>query len=127
VGPGRERGATFEHVEIAFDAAASPLCNQLYKYAWPSLPSVIVDITLMLEARAAEELPERPLVRFKIDGLQHNELSAQPDEWPADETMVPGECCGSYRTARGASDFGSWQCTRELISKSKPAKKGFFG
>jgi len=120
-------GATFEHVEIAFDAAASPLCNQMYKYAWPSLPSVIVDITLMLEARAAEHLPERPLARFKIDGLQHAELSAQPSDWPTEESQIPGECLGSYRTNRGATDFGSWQTTREVISKSKPARKGFFG
>ena len=120
-------GATFEHIEIALDAAASPLCNQMYKYAWPSLPSVIVDITLMLEARAAEHLPERPLARFTIDSLKHEEISGQPSDWPTEEGQIPGECLGSYRTNRGAGELGSWQATREVITKGKPAKKGFFG
>jgi len=120
-------GTTFEHVEIAFDAAASPLCAQMYKYAWPSLPSVVVELTLMLEARVPEHLPERPLARFKIGGMQHAEISTQPSDWPTEESQIPGKCLGSYRTARGAAEVGSWQSTRELISKAKPAKKSFFG
>ena len=27
----------YDHVEIAFDLAASPLCNQIMRYAWPSV------------------------------------------------------------------------------------------
>ena len=33
------------------------------RYAWSSLPSIEVGITLILEARRSEHLPEHPLAR----------------------------------------------------------------
>ena len=35
----------------------------LCSYAWSSLPSIEVGITLILEARRSEHLPEHPLAR----------------------------------------------------------------
>lgn len=121
-GPGSAGAPTVQHVEIALDLAASPLCNQMYKYAWPSLPSVIVNLTLLLEARDTDHLPEHHLMAFSFKGMEHSEVAAQPDAWPADASEVPGEMVGSYTSGRSASDVGSWQSTRELISNAKKGK-----
>lgn len=116
--------ATYQHVEIAFDCAASPLCNQMYKYAWPSLPSVDVSLTLLLEARTAAHLPEHPLAAFAMRGVEPSELAAQPTEWPTDPSQIPGEMVGTYTSGRAAADVGSWQSTRQILANLKSATKG---
>jgi len=114
------RPATYQHVELALDLAASPLCNQMYKYAWPSLPSVDVAMTLVLEGRTADELPERHVASFAVNGVEPTEVAPQPKEWPAaDGSDVPGELFGARGSGRSASDPGSWQSTRAVIDEAK--------
>lgn len=121
-GPGLP--TTFEHVEIAFDCAASPMCNTMYKYAWPSLQSVEVSITLLLDGRALNELPEHHISAINFCGIHPEELAPQPPEWPSDPSEVPGEMVGSALSGRGANDVGSWQSTRQIISNLKSNAKG---
>ena len=114
--------STFQHVEIALDLAASPLCNQMYKYAWPSLPSVMVNLTVLLEARDEAHLPEHHLVGVAVQGIEHSEVVPQPPEWPSGPHEVPGEMVGSYTSGRAATDVGSWQSTRQIITDAKKRK-----
>jgi len=111
--------STYQHIEISYDLAASPMCNQMMKYAWPSLPSVDVSLTLVLEARTPEELPERHLGLFGFYNCEFSEVGPQPSAWPQSEDDIPGECFGPRTSARDAKDLGSWQSTRQLISEEK--------
>lgn len=120
----RSGGGTFAHVEIAFDLYASPLCNQMYKYAWPSLSSVDVSIMLLLEGRTNEHLPEHPLNAVAFTGIDPSEVLGQPPEWPSDASEIPGEMVGSYTSGRAANDVGSWQETRRILTNLKSAAKG---
>jgi hypothetical protein len=164
--------SSIQHVEVAFDTAASPLCNQvcaaagvetrlasahcspphwpcrsmapaarwplpldgvltlsllpcmqMFRYAYPSLPSVDFTMTLVLEARASDELPEHHVGAFSLRGLEPSEIPAQPDEWPQTHDDVPGVCFGSRSSARGAGEPGSWQATRAIIDEDKRGAK----
>lgn len=119
-GSGASAGpTTYQHMEIAFDLAASPLCNQIMKYAWASLPSVDVTLCLVLEARTAEELPEHHLALFAINGLEPSEIAPQPPTWPTSEAAIPGEMVGAYVSGRAAGHVGSWQSSRAIVTEDK--------
>lgn len=107
--------STYEHVEIATDFAASPTAKQLFKYAWSNMTSCSGDLSLVLEGRTDEELPEAHVAAFLLSGLTHSDLEPQPEGWPTEASEVPGEMHGSFFSGRLPTDVGSWQSTRALL------------
>ena len=96
----------------------------MYKYAWPSLPSIALSLTLLLEARETAHLPEHPLVACALHNIQPSELAAQPPEWPSEPSEIPGQMHGSYFSGRAAEELGSWQSNRQIVTNLKSATKG---
>ena len=114
--PGRDAGAcaALEHVEISIDCANSPLCRQVFHYAFPALETVEVALSLVLEGRAEDELPERPLCSFAVSHLDPEaSFEPQPAAWPADASEVPGE-----------NTHCTWQSTRAHLSGAATDKRG---
>ena len=73
-------------------------------------------------------MAEHPLLAFAIRNMEISELAPQPAEWPADPSEIPGEMVGTHATGRAATDVGSWQSTRQILTNLKSAKKkGWLG
>jgi len=109
-------GGSVEHVEIAFDFANSPMAKRIFHYGYASLPSVQCGLTIVLEGRAADELPERPLARVSINHFDPACPTPPPPCWPTEARAhsSPGVLHGPI----------PWQSTRQAISAGKSARGG---
>ena len=109
--------ATYQHIELTRDFAASTAFRAVWPHLVPELPTLHFTTSFVLEGRQAHELPERVLFTATCQGVQVTELSRPPACWPASPSELPGEMFGSYTTRRDAADPGSWQSTRAVLKR----------
>ena len=79
-------------------------------------------MTVDVEGRSAEELPEHHLAAFTICHLDPAEVGPTPPEWPSTSADIPGELIGSYASGRDGKEPLSWQSTRAILSDEKGKK-----
>ena len=109
--------ATFQHIELTRDFAASTAFRHIWPHIVPVLPTLSFTTSLVLEGRRAHELPERVLCTATATACQLTEVSSPPAWWPSSPSEVPGEMFGSYAAGRAADEPGSWQSTRAVLKR----------